>query len=646
MWVAGSAAGGAVTAAANVTDGGGVGVFRDASGGTLYFHSLLAGTAVDVSDTGNDITISVDLGTGASQAAAGDHTHAAADVVSGTFADARISASSVQQHPATQLDTTGAAVVISAAAPPTTGQVLEATSATTAAWVTPTAIPTDHVTTNTTQVLDASADKTYQATQSFVADKPIVFGSDVGGIAVTDNTAKEGVILGHNYTTFPGFADFEVLHYESPAGSNAPVVTIGAPASSSSLGPKTVRISTVPNYNSSAQTDVVTVTDKQMLIQDVAPTTAGPTTNNRAILELQSTTRGFLPPRMAGAPVPAAGLMYYNTTANEFSWYNGTVWVAPNDHVHDAADVTTGAFADARISASSVQQHPATDLKTATGTISVDTTDPPLNGAMLARTAAGVASWVRGVTSTDSTTVAGKALMVYDDATGTSATTFSAAGAGELVYSDAIDSWENLAAGTSGHHLRSGGTGAPAWSASTLENHTDVTVVSKANNDVLAWSSGDGAWTNITREIAPSRTYGSYYITTPAATTIGDSVNYFKFAGTTSLNLNSPGVSHIASNRLQYTGTATRVFSVEGTVSMFSTGANQTLSVAVFKNGVIDPSSEQSRTFSNATDLEECSTHAQITLATNDYVELWVKNATSTNAVTAQHMSVMLSALS
>lgn len=39
--------------------------------------------------------------------------------------------------PATQLDTTGAAVDVSGAAPPTTGQVLTATSATTATWQTP-----------------------------------------------------------------------------------------------------------------------------------------------------------------------------------------------------------------------------------------------------------------------------------------------------------------------------------------------------------------------------------------------------------------------------------------------------------------------------------------------------------------------------
>ena len=53
-----------------------------------------------------------------------------------------------------------------------------------------------------------------------------------------------------------------------------------------------------------------------------------------AILQLNSTTQGFLPPRMTTtqrnaivAPVPA-GLMIYNTTTNKLNFYNGTAWEA------------------------------------------------------------------------------------------------------------------------------------------------------------------------------------------------------------------------------------------------------------------------------------------------------------------------------
>jgi hypothetical protein len=59
----------------------------------------------------------------------------------------------------------------------------------------------------------------------------------------------------------------------------------------------------------------------------------GGTTNNAsAKLQIDSTTQGFLPPRMTTAQknaiaTPAAGLMVYDTDLNQMSYYNGTTWV-------------------------------------------------------------------------------------------------------------------------------------------------------------------------------------------------------------------------------------------------------------------------------------------------------------------------------
>jgi hypothetical protein len=54
--------------------------------------------------------------------------------------------------------------------------------------------------------------------------------------------------------------------------------------------------------------------------------------NASAILQADSTTQGFLPPRMTTAQklaiaTPAAGLMVYDTDLNQMSYYNGTTWV-------------------------------------------------------------------------------------------------------------------------------------------------------------------------------------------------------------------------------------------------------------------------------------------------------------------------------
>ena len=55
------------------------------------------------------------------------------------------------------------------------------------------------------------------------------------------------------------------------------------------------------------------------------------TVNASAILQADSTTKGFLPPRMTNAQIlaiatPAAGLMAYNTNQNHVCFYDGTAW--------------------------------------------------------------------------------------------------------------------------------------------------------------------------------------------------------------------------------------------------------------------------------------------------------------------------------
>jgi uncharacterized protein (TIGR02145 family) len=50
-----------------------------------------------------------------------------------------------------------------------------------------------------------------------------------------------------------------------------------------------------------------------------------------SVLELSSTSKGFLPPRLTTAQrdaiaTPAVGLMIFNTTKNCLEWYNGTLW--------------------------------------------------------------------------------------------------------------------------------------------------------------------------------------------------------------------------------------------------------------------------------------------------------------------------------
>lgn len=65
------------------------------------------------------------------------------------------------------------------------------------------------------------------------------------------------------------------------------------------------------------------------MAQNVGIGTTNP--NNSAVLDLSSTTRGFLPPRMTttqmfGIQNPASGLLVFNSTYDELYQYNGSLW--------------------------------------------------------------------------------------------------------------------------------------------------------------------------------------------------------------------------------------------------------------------------------------------------------------------------------
>jgi len=66
--------------------------------------------------------------------------------------------------------------------------------------------------------------------------------------------------------------------------------------------------------------------------QGVGINTSGADADASAMLDVSSTTQGFLPPRMTetqrnAISNPATGLMIYNTTANRPNYYNGTKWL-------------------------------------------------------------------------------------------------------------------------------------------------------------------------------------------------------------------------------------------------------------------------------------------------------------------------------
>ena len=92
------------------------------------------------------------------------------------------------------------------------------------------------------------------------------------------------------------------------------------------------------------------------LFAQVGINSDGNPSDNSAMLDVKSTTRGFLPPRMTTLEMnailsPATGLLVYNTTVNSLYWFDGSAWKRINDPYtetdpifisHPASGITTG----------------------------------------------------------------------------------------------------------------------------------------------------------------------------------------------------------------------------------------------------------------------------------------------------------------
>jgi len=121
----------------------------------------------------------------------------------------------------------------------------------------------------------------------------------------------------------------------------------------------------------------------------------------------------------------------------------------------------------------------------------------------------------------------------------------------------------------------------------------------------------------------------NYVLVNPATAVSGDS-NQFT-GGTGSLG------------RLQYTGTVTpRVFSIHATVS-HSGGAGDLALFAIAKNGAAISESRTLNEIKTAAEVHQVSVTALVSLATNDYVEVFVANTSSTGDVKVHALSISAS---
>jgi hypothetical protein len=149
-------------------------------------------------------------------------------------------------------------------------------------------------------------------------------------------------------------------------------------------------------------------------------------------------------------------------------------------------------------------------------------------------------------------------------------------------------------------------------------------------------SAGAHRKATIAQVVDLAKGYAELAVTAPAATVLGDTSTFVPIAGTQVLSALSMLFDSPANGQLRYIGSETLVFHVDIKVSMTAASNNQVVEFTVLKNGAEpDDRARQQRKVGTGADVGNAALQAMIELATNDYVELAVRNTTSATNVTA-----------
>lgn len=134
--------------------------------------------------------------------------------------------------------------------------------------------------------------------------------------------------------------------------------------------------------------------------------------------------------------------------------------------------------------------------------------------------------------------------------------------------------------------------------------------------------------------------HGGMYVTTDAATSPANTSDYLDVAGTFTLIGDVYNWDMNSNGQLRYTGPKQRSVSVVTTISMLSASNNQVVHFRIAKNGTSIAHSEIERKIGTGADIGAAACHADLTVVTNDYITLQLRNATSTATVTVEHSFV------
>lgn len=129
-----------------------------------------------------------------------------------------------------------------------------------------------------------------------------------------------------------------------------------------------------------------------------------------------------------------------------------------------------------------------------------------------------------------------------------------------------------------------------------------------------------------------------------AVTNVVSSGTWYLLNTTGTTSLFSRGELVHTNNRITYTGTTSRIFQVEGIISV-SAGNNNQIHAAFFRNNSLYPCSEQVALMGSGGNSNSLPFHCIIQLNNGDYLEVFVKNQNSTTNITLSNVNVIIKEL-
>ena len=156
---------------------------------------------------------------------------------------------------------------------------------------------------------------------------------------------------------------------------------------------------------------------------------------------------------------------------------------------------------------------------------------------------------------------------------------------------------------------------------------SNITTAAGDNAIMVEYDTGKWRCINYQRASADAvfNAYGALYFSASALTTLA-AATPAKAAGTTAAQDGNINFTISTSNRLTYTGVNTEEFHVSMSIGVTkSAGGSTTGSHHLYKNGSLVAGATINRTYANATDAGAVALIAHVSLATNDYVELWLE---------------------